>query len=398
MHNSKKWIAALLTVVIIIGIFLGLDFLLYPCTFVRNDIHAVTGDTTYQDIYLGTSHGKINIDPASTESVNGRSAFNLCVGGEYTADSYHLLKLLIEKGKKPERVIYEVSYGYLVQEKEEGNNYLLFYHELPFSKTKLEYFKNLMAKCNFRTWLFPWYEYPLSYELGHLNETISRKFHRDYSVEALKTDLQEYHENGFIERYAVDTSKLTFDNVFEFHAENLKEQNMDYLDKFIELCKDNDIELVAINTPLPGYTLQQFEAGYEEYHQYFSDYFVAYDVRFINFNHAPYFNCFSHKIEHYTDFDGHMNGESAREFSKVLANVLEQPESFFLEAASKEAISKTEKPEITSETPEVEAPEIIQEAPGVVEEKPEVTVEEPEVEIPEVTVEEPEIIVEKPEV
>ena len=35
-----------------------------------------------------------------------------------------------------------------------------------FQKLKLEYFWNSIAKCNFRTVLFPWYEYSLSYELS----------------------------------------------------------------------------------------------------------------------------------------------------------------------------------------------------------------------------------------
>ncbi len=39
-----------------------LDYVLYPCTFMRNDIHTVTTEA-HQDIFLGTSHGKINIDP-----------------------------------------------------------------------------------------------------------------------------------------------------------------------------------------------------------------------------------------------------------------------------------------------------------------------------------------------
>ena len=35
---------------------LALDFALYPCTFIRSDIRAVTTGT-FDDVYLGTSHG-----------------------------------------------------------------------------------------------------------------------------------------------------------------------------------------------------------------------------------------------------------------------------------------------------------------------------------------------------
>ena len=47
-----------------------LDFLLYPCTFMRSDIHMVTTES-FDDLYLGTSHGKINIDPAAENNSTG---------------------------------------------------------------------------------------------------------------------------------------------------------------------------------------------------------------------------------------------------------------------------------------------------------------------------------------
>ena len=36
-------------------------------------------------------------------------------------------------------------------------------------------------KCNFRTVLFPWYEYSLSYELGKVKETFFRDAINEYS-------------------------------------------------------------------------------------------------------------------------------------------------------------------------------------------------------------------------
>ena len=206
MHSSKKILKTVL-VLVICGILLkGLDTALYPCTFMRNDVHAVVSEP-FDDIILGTSHGKMDIDPEVMEEITGRTGHNLCVGGEYGIDAYYLARLVAEK-QNPKRIIYEVDPGYFVSEKEEGNNYLLFYHEFPFSKAKLEYFWNSIAKCNFRTILFPWYEYSLSYEVPKVKETFLQKIKKDYSITDLKSDSQKYHESGFIERYPVDISKL----------------------------------------------------------------------------------------------------------------------------------------------------------------------------------------------
>lgn len=159
MHNFKKIIKTIIVLGVCAALLVGIDMALYPCTFMRNDIHAAVTNP-YDDIILGTSHGMTDIDPAVMKDITGRTGHNMCVGGEYEIDAYYIAKLIAEK-QKPTRIIYEVDPGYFVSEKEEGNNYLLFYHEFPFSKAKLEYFWNSIAKCNFRTVLFPWYEYSL---------------------------------------------------------------------------------------------------------------------------------------------------------------------------------------------------------------------------------------------
>ena len=64
--------------VLLAVILAGLDFLLYPCTFMRNDIHSVTTEA-HDDIFMGTSHGKMNIDPDTVGEITGRSGHNLCV-------------------------------------------------------------------------------------------------------------------------------------------------------------------------------------------------------------------------------------------------------------------------------------------------------------------------------
>ena len=316
MHNFKK------TIRVAAVIAAALCLLLYPCTFIRNDIHAVTTQT-YDDIYLGTSHGKMNIDPSSMQEVSGRTGHNLCVGGEYSVDTFFMAKLILEKGHQPKRIVYEVSPGYFVQEKEEGNNYLLFYHEFPLSLAKLDYFRTSIAKCNLRTLFFPWYEYPLSYELQHLKETVARKWNHDYSGDGMQTETQAYHEDGFIERYPVDPATFSFDGMYAMYPEDIIARNMDYLKKLIDLCKEKNIEFVAVTTPLPAVTLREFSEGYEAMGAYYESFFEEQQVRYLNFNNMDYYPLTDHSVENFTDLDGHMNGDAARTFSKVLAELLE---------------------------------------------------------------------------
>ena len=304
-----------------ITILFGLDFMLYPCTFMRNDIHTVTTEKR-QDIFLGTSHGKMNIDPETVGEITEKTGHNLCVGGEYGVDAYHLAKLVIEK-QAPERIIYEIDPGYFATKKEPGNNYLLFYHEFPLSVTKFEYFKEILLECDFRTVLFPWYEYSLKYEVEKLSDTIYQKMNHNYDVSYLKGKAQEYHESGFIERYPIDTSRLTLTEPKLFSRKEVKKENMEYLGKLIQLCKENNIEFVAVTTPIPDELLKEYSKNFEEAWDYFSDYFEKQNVQYINFNREQY-DLFSHKLSNFTDYDGHMNGEAAIRFSKILGYLLKE--------------------------------------------------------------------------
>ena len=321
MHSSKLIIKTAAVLIAAAAILYLLDFLLYPCTFTRLDIHAVTTQT-FDDVFVGTSHGKMNIDPESMEEVTGKSGHNLCVGGEYPADIYYLTKLLIETGHAPKRLIYEAGPDYLVRQKEEGNNYLLFYHEFPMTKAKLEYFADTVMKCDFRAALFPWYEYPLKTVLGRIRKTASTKWNRDYSPDDMKSETQAYHASGFIERYPVDTSALTTAGVRQPAVAEVVPENMEYLRKVIGLCRDNGIEFKAVITPIPLTTLQEFAQGYQEMWTMLDAFFAEQDVTCLNFNDAEHFNLFTHEIMAYTDYDGHMNGDAARAFSRILAQQL----------------------------------------------------------------------------
>ena len=303
MHSFKKFSKAVLVIAVCTAILILLDTALYPCTFMRNDVHTVVTQQ-FDDIILGTSHGKMDIDPESMEEVNGRTGHNLCVGGEYGIDAYYLTKLITEK-QKPKRIIYEVDPGYFVTEKEEGNNYLLFYHEFPVTKAKAEYFWNSIVKCNFRTVLFPWYEYSLSYEVPKIKETFTQKLKKDYSIEGLKSDSQEYHESGFIERYPVDVKKIKETEPKLFEQDKVSSQNMEYLQKLISFCKENDID------------------NYNAAWKYFGKFFEEQDVEYLNFN-TQYFKVFTHDMKAYTDYDGHMNGDAARQYSRILAELLDK--------------------------------------------------------------------------
>ena len=57
--------------------------------------------------------------------------------------------------------------------------------------------------------------------------------------------------------------------------------------------------------------------------QTFETFFGKEKVQYLNFN-TTYYELFPHDINSYTDYDGHMNGDSARNYSEILAYFLKK--------------------------------------------------------------------------
>ena len=132
-----------------------------------------------------------------------------------------------------------------------------------------------------------------------VKDTFTQKVTGDYDVSHLKSDSQEYHESGFIERYPVDVTKLKKSEPKLYEEGKVNEENMEYLKK-----------------------LKDYSDSYNAAWKYFGQFFEEQSVEYLNFN-TQYFKAFTHDLKAYTDYDGHMNGDAAKEYSEVLAQVLE---------------------------------------------------------------------------
>ena len=140
----------------------------------------------------------------------------------------------------------------MMLEKEVGNNYLVFLHEFPLSAAKLEYAAEILKKGDFRSTFFPFYEYELSYELSQMKHTAALKAGHIYDTEDLKSDTQEYHENGFIERFPVEVGDFPPYTPVPFEAEGVLPENEEALLKLIRFCKEKGITFIAVAAPMYG--------------------------------------------------------------------------------------------------------------------------------------------------
>ncbi len=321
-RSSKRKLPLLVvSLMVILVILIFTDLALYPCTFIRNDIHEVL--TEKKDlVILGSSNGKMDLDPDILLKGTGKTGHNLCVGGEYPVDAYYLTRLMVEKNT-PQQILFELDPGYFMTEKEPGNNYLLFFHEFPLSMAKLSYFADALRYCDLRTVFFPAYEYSLSYEIPRVKETLKRKLSKDYSIEPFKGKVQEYHENGWIEKYPVEEDNFPVYEGFSFEINEKVEKNTAYLKKLSDFCERKGLKFQIAVMPVPEKALEQDRADYDKAWQYFEEFCTTHQIPLYNFN-TDYYDLFSHDEVNFVDYDGHMKGESAASFSAVFGQLLKR--------------------------------------------------------------------------
>lgn len=319
MHNFKRIIIIILFIIVCLGINSLLNYILIPNNYIRVNVHNIETNS-YDDIFVGTSHGFAAINPIVVDSVTGRKSTNICSGGEYLRDSYYLIKDACRK-KTPKRVIYELDPGYWVNPDTENQNYALTYNNMSWSFVKGEYFFAKITSSDFRSALFPWFQYRQQYSAIPTNiKNKQMKSYKKYNISAFNEAGQALQKEGFMSIRRHEGFK-TKENLILWDETKILKEVPKYFDRLVNLCKDRDIELVVITTPIPKETLEEYSKVFENANNYFSNLMDEYDIPYYNFNYIES-KGFDQTIQGYSDYEGHMFGDNADAFSKILGEYL----------------------------------------------------------------------------
>ena len=320
---SSNWLKAARAVLfpaLCLGITLAHNYALIPPGSVRINLHNLRDGQDYDTVFIGTSHGQYGIDPGAMDR-DGISSVSLCMADAYPDDMYYLLRLAAET-QNPSQVVYELDPSYWMNEQRSGSTEIFFYQDFPPSAAKFLYFMDKIAGLDFRSTLAPWSYYRNLY--AQIPSNIQKKLspaYRSYDPTILDVPAGHYGGRGFIYRNRVEgEDKGTFNNI-PWDESRVKEKALRYFDRIAAFCKDRDIELIVITTPVPLDTLSQFEESYQASHEYFTGLMERYGLKYYNFN---YMNpqLMERTMEGYWDYDGHMDGIKAREYSTILGRFL----------------------------------------------------------------------------
>jgi len=318
MRIFKRILTAALFVGILAAVSLTLDYLMIPYTFTRMKVHAVENNT-YDDLILGSSHGATNIDPDVLGGITGRTTYNAAQGEEFPVDSYYLLKDACI-ANKPGRLIYEFDSTYWLSAQETDSSYALTYYSMRRSFTKMQYFYAKMWNADFRTWSAPWYFFrDRIYDIGTNLYVKGTDDYKDYGTGTFESDRQSVTDKGFIAIKNVRWDDAV--TVRPWTDDMIQKSDVAYFLRIVSYCKENDISLVVVTTPVPDDT---YEAGKDNFDQagfYMSALADQYGFTYANYNNDRLEGLDTTNAA-YADYDGHMYEESAEAFSRVFGERL----------------------------------------------------------------------------
>ena len=179
------------------------------------------------------------------------------------------------------------------------------------------YSKDVRDTDNSINFLFPWvYNYE-DFSLETLKENATKK------VERLKAGGKKYNkEKGYQND---DKRVFNLDNRWETNTNQYYESyfNASMMKEFEQLlayCKENEVELIIINTPHPAFDVISCYEYYEDNQKQFRSYCENYGAKYYDFSLVKP-DVFENKIDYFCDYE-HLNRKGSELFCKKLSDFL----------------------------------------------------------------------------
>jgi hypothetical protein len=171
---------------------------------------------------------------------------------------------------------------------------------------------------------------------GIVNDILPCLHNSNVSVEALKehitgdylknpykyltTDIYRYEGQGFASlNFVMNPKQILQDNAYIDSDNLISDFSMEYLNKIIEYCNDNEIELVLVNPPVTD--MQLMECGdYQEFIDCVNEVAEANGLKYYDFSLTKKGALTMELTDYYES--AHLNGQGADKFSECVSRIL----------------------------------------------------------------------------
>lgn len=252
-------------------------------------------------LFIGTSHMGKAISPVKLWDMNGYTSYVLAAAGDGVKRDNAILEMALDY-TTPKLVVLDTDQYWLADELDhQVKNYHRFSDSFPLTATKIMTTLALYEDNSVRTeLLFPWIIYHNRWEELERGDFYpvndSRCFKGgDYDISIVKANLPK--------------KPLIEDNTEELGEEGIQE-----IEKFIQKCKAENIEVLLVTLPYSADNEQRL------YGVKISEVASKYGVNYINFNEQEFF------VDEETDFSdlSHLNISGARKMTEYLGSYISE--------------------------------------------------------------------------
>ena len=327
MQNSKRSLKQILlsatTLVLFVAVLcFVIGKMLTPVSFAdffRRDIKEIEDNNEEVELLiLGDSKVYSSMDTRILEEKMGyKNVIVAASSSQPMNGTYFLLKDMVER-IHPEKVIISVDYGVLLEENKlqpmllvtdrlSLKNRLLMFVNCFYGRDLLYYLDIFRYRDN----------------LDNICEIVDERkqmIERGYIDDPSSDDYYQY--KGFVYRKgSISTGNMPIYTKGKFDESKIDETNLAYLDKCVELCKENDIELMLIDSPTTMMRMFYVD-NYAGASDYYDRYAKEHGIKFYNLNYLKDREVFL-PDEMMIDYN-HTSGEGAVVVSELFAEILQK--------------------------------------------------------------------------
>ena len=318
----------LVKVLIFICLFFAVDefcgFLLEPASYFGHyatiDLKEAKG--TVDTVFLGSSWTYMGYDCALYDEKMGTTSFNAGTIGQSTIDSYYYLKEILKNN--PVKTVYYNIHHIKLQTLKGVDNAMVVSDRL----SGINKWEHIISSIDITGLpnLLKSYRYRGLIEDNNILNTVRLKMSDNYKMGKWynETDMQRHSSMGFIiSEYKIIPGNNENFTVTEtdWSIEGILDYNIDYLNKIVELCKKNQIELILVTPPFTLGFLQTADY-YDDFSLFMESYARENNLQYWDFNklkNSPFVNELL-----FTD-TSHLNYEGAQIYTNLLCEYLSNP-------------------------------------------------------------------------
>jgi len=256
---------------------------------------------TIDVLFLGSSEAYSTFSPMQIWNETGITSYNLSTSSQSLPTSYYLLREGI-RTQHPKVVVLEVYTAYYERDYHSTARLHQAVDAIPLNKTKFDMMKDYLSRT--LTWeeqieyAFPIIQYHSRiYDLKKPDYNNNDKYLRGYLV---RKNFEKRKEPAIVEE-----------------KEELYDLHQEYLQKMVDLCKEEGVELIFCKTPVSA--CKTFESKMKKYNQV-EAFAQENGITYFNFNRLAKDIDLDYSVDFYDDI--HLNTNGAEKVTGYIAEYL----------------------------------------------------------------------------